>query len=78
MSALFGIGDGVFNTQLSALIGIFFKHNTEGAFAQLKVWQCGAVALIFFISPYISLQAMLVLMLSEICLSYASFLFLYR
>ncbi|XP_070665085.1 UNC93-like protein 3 [Malus domestica] len=29
MSALLGIGDGVFNTQLSALIGIFFKHNTE-------------------------------------------------
>ncbi|KAM1271614.1 hypothetical protein ACFX2I_032517 [Malus domestica] len=78
MAALLGIGDGVFNTQLSALIGIFFKHDTEGAFAQLKVWQCGGVALIFFISPYISLQAMLVLMLSVICLAYASFLFLHR
>ncbi|TQE01724.1 hypothetical protein C1H46_012668 [Malus baccata] len=64
MSALLGIGNGVFNTQLT--------------FAQLKVWQCGAVALIFFISPYISLQAILVLTLSAICLSYASFLFLYR
>lgn len=31
MAALLGIGDGVFNTQLSALIGIFFKHDT--------VWQ---------------------------------------
>ncbi|XP_008241351.1 PREDICTED: UNC93-like protein 3 [Prunus mume] len=76
MAALLGIGDGVFNTQLSALIGIFFKDDTEGAFAQLKVWQCSAVALIFFISPYISLQAMLVLMLSAICLSYAAFVYL--
>lgn len=48
----------------------------EGAFAQLKVWQCSAVALIFFISPYISLQAMLVLMLSAVCLSYTAFVYL--
>ncbi|CAK7333835.1 unnamed protein product [Dovyalis caffra] len=36
MAAMLGIGDGVFNTQLNALLGILFKHDTEGAFAQLK------------------------------------------
>jgi hypothetical protein len=28
MAAMLGIGDGVFNTQLNALLGILFKHDT--------------------------------------------------
>ncbi|CAA0836420.1 UNC93-like protein 3 [Striga hermonthica] len=39
IGALWGIGNGVLNTQLSALLGILFKHDLEGAFAQLKLWQ---------------------------------------
>lgn len=27
MAAILGIGDGVFNTQLNALLGILFKHD---------------------------------------------------
>ncbi|GMP96571.1 hypothetical protein CsSME_00045145 [Camellia sinensis var. sinensis] len=36
MAAALGIGDGIFNTQLNALLGMLFKHDMEGAFAQLK------------------------------------------
>ncbi|CAL5376962.1 unnamed protein product [Camellia sinensis] len=39
MAVALGIGDGIFNTQLNALLGMLFKHDMEGAFAQLKVWQ---------------------------------------
>lgn len=76
MAAALGIGDGVFMTQLSALLGIFFKHDTEGAFAQLKVWQSAIISVVFFVSPYISLQAMLVVMLVVLCVSYGAFIFL--
>ncbi|TXG58593.1 hypothetical protein EZV62_016422 [Acer yangbiense] len=76
MAALLGIGDGVLNTQLSALIGILFKHDTEGAFAQFKVWQCVSIAIVFFIYPYISLQTMLIIMLAGICLAMVGFLIL--
>lgn len=76
MAALLGIGDGVLNTQLSALVGIFFKNDTEGAFAQLKVWQSASIAVVFFINSYISLQAMLIIMLAAIVLSYGAFVFL--
>ncbi|XP_048439641.1 UNC93-like protein 3 isoform X2 [Pyrus x bretschneideri] len=76
MAAVLGIGDGVLNTQLSALLGIFFKSDTEGAFAQLKVWQSGSIAVVFFISSYISLQAMLIVMLAAIAISYTAFVFL--
>ncbi|KAH9735828.1 UNC93-like protein 3 [Citrus sinensis] len=76
MAALLGIGDGVLNTQLSALLGILFKHDTEGAFAQLKVWQCASIAVVFFIGPYISLQAMLIVMVVGICVALVGILFL--
>ncbi|KAJ4704708.1 UNC93-like protein 3 [Melia azedarach] len=76
MAALLGIGDGVLNTQLSALLGLLFKHDTEGAFAQLKVWQSASIAVVFFIYPYISLEAMLIIMLTGIFVSLVGFLFL--
>ncbi|KAK6943687.1 Ion channel regulatory protein, UNC-93 [Dillenia turbinata] len=76
MAAMLGIGDGIFNTQLSALLGLLFKHDTEGAFAQLKVWQSGAIAVVFFISPHISMSAMLVVMVAALCIAVSGFLFL--
>ncbi|KAF5476020.1 hypothetical protein F2P56_007767 [Juglans regia] len=76
MAAILGIGDGVFNTQLNALLGILFKHDMEGAFAQLKVWQSASTAVVFFLSPYISLKVMLLVMLAALGLSYSGFLLL--
>ncbi|KAG6643138.1 hypothetical protein CIPAW_09G189500 [Carya illinoinensis] len=76
MAAILGIGDGVFNTQLNALLGILFKHDMEGAFAQLKVWQSASTAVVFFLSPYISLKVMLLVMLVALGLSYSVFLLL--
>ncbi|KAI4341827.1 hypothetical protein MLD38_026505 [Melastoma candidum] len=49
---MLGIGDGILNTQLSALVALLFKSDTEGAFAQLKVWQSASIAVVFFVSPY--------------------------
>ncbi|KAJ9694668.1 hypothetical protein PVL29_010237 [Vitis rotundifolia] len=76
MAAIWGIGDGVFNTQINALIGILFKSDTEGAFAQYKVWQSASISAVFFLSPYISLQAMLVVMLASLFTAFSAFLFL--
>ncbi|CAN6329481.1 unnamed protein product [Urochloa humidicola] len=76
IGALWGVGDGVLNTQLSALLGLLFEDVKEAAFAQLKVWQSGAIAVIFFLSPSITLQAMLILMTTALFISFGSFLFL--
>ncbi|KAL3536379.1 hypothetical protein ACH5RR_004840 [Cinchona calisaya] len=76
IAALLGIGDGVLNTQLSAFIGILFKHNLEGAFAQLKFWQSLSIAIVFFMSPHIALHIILVIMLVILFISVAAFLFL--
>lgn len=48
----------------------------EGAFAQLKVWQSASIAVVFFMSPYISLLAMLVVMVAAVCIAVVGFLFL--
>jgi hypothetical protein len=76
IGALWGVGDGVLNTQLSALLGLLFEDVKEAAFAQLKVWQSGAIAVIFFLSPNITLQAMLILMTTGLFISFGSFMFL--
>lgn len=76
MAAFLGIGDGVLNTQLSALLALLFKHDTEGAFAQLKVWQSSAIAVVFFLSPVVTLQTMVEIMVGAISISLVSFLFL--
>ncbi|KAK8969686.1 UNC93-like protein 3 [Platanthera guangdongensis] len=76
MVAIWGVGDGVFNTQLNALLGMLFKRDTEAAFAQLKTWQSAAIAVVFFLSPAIGLQAMVILMIVALCIAMAGFLFL--
>ncbi|KAL4284022.1 hypothetical protein GQ457_16G022850 [Hibiscus cannabinus] len=76
MAAVLGIGDGVLNTQISALLALLFKHDTEGAFAQFKVWQSTAVAVVFFLSPVVTLQTMVAILLVAILVSMVSFLFL--
>ncbi|XP_047044924.1 UNC93-like protein 3, partial [Lolium rigidum] len=76
IGALWGVGDGVLNTQLNALLGLLFKDVKEAAFAQLMVWQSGAMAVIFFLSPSITLHAMLILMATALFISFGSFLLL--
>ncbi|XP_057540953.1 UNC93-like protein 3 [Amaranthus tricolor] len=76
MAAALGIGDGVLMTQINALLGMLFKHDMEGAFAQLKVWQSLSIAVIFFLTPYISLHLMAAIMLTALCLALASFFIL--
>nr|GLL25808.1 UNC93-like protein 3 [Ipomoea trifida] len=76
IAGLWGIGDGVLNTQLSALLGILYKHDLEGAFSQLKLWQSFTIALVFFFSPLISLKVMLVIMFAALCISMVAVLFL--
>ncbi|XP_027349883.1 UNC93-like protein 3 isoform X2 [Abrus precatorius] len=76
LAALLGTGDGVLMTQLNALLGMLFKHDTEGAFAQLKIWQSATIAIMFFSAPHISFQAVLVIMLAFLCFSFGSFLWL--
>ncbi|MQL74765.1 hypothetical protein Taro_007104 [Colocasia esculenta] len=76
MAAIWGIGDGVFNTQLNALLGMLFRHHTEAAFAQLKVWQSASTALVFFLSPHVTFQAMSVLLVIVLLVSMLGFLLL--
>uniref|UniRef100_A0A0D6R3Q3 UNC93-like protein 3 n=1 Tax=Araucaria cunninghamii TaxID=56994 RepID=A0A0D6R3Q3_ARACU len=59
MAAAWGAGDGVFNTQTNALLAILFPHDTEAAFSQLKIWQSGAISVVFFVSPHIAFTTML-------------------
>ncbi|RCV18787.1 hypothetical protein SEVIR_3G345200v4 [Setaria viridis] len=76
IGALWGVGDGMLNTELNAVVGLLFEDSKEASFAQFKVWECGAIAVIFFLSPHITLQAMLILMTAALFISLGAFLLL--
>ncbi|CAN6348101.1 unnamed protein product [Urochloa humidicola] len=76
IGALWGAGDGMMNTELNAIIGLLFEDAKEASFAQFKVWECGAVAVIFFLSPHVTLQAMLILMTVALFISFGAFMLL--
>ncbi|KAI0503496.1 hypothetical protein KFK09_014430 [Dendrobium nobile] len=76
IGAIWGVGDGVFNTQLNALFGMLFKRDTEAVFAQFKVWQSAAIAVVFFLSPAIGLEAMVIVMIVALFIAISAFLFL--
>ncbi|GKV05787.1 hypothetical protein SLEP1_g17754 [Rubroshorea leprosula] len=75
-AGLLGVGDAVLHTQLSTLLALLFNHDTEGSFAHMRVRQSAAIAVIFFLSPHISFQTMVLIMLAGICVSLLTFLFL--
>ncbi|CAM0949533.1 unnamed protein product [Alopecurus aequalis] len=73
VGALWGVGDGILNTQLSALIGLLFKDK-EAAFALGKMWQAAATAAVFFLSPGATLQGMLASVAAALIVAVAAFL----
>eukprot|EP00850_Spirogloea_muscicola_P014595 SM000106S13943 [mRNA] locus=s106:131128:133471:+ [translate_table: standard] len=52
---LWGMGDAVCNTNMSALLGALYSGRTEAAFAQWRTWQSAATSLVFFASPHVSM-----------------------
>lgn len=74
MAALWGLGDGVFNTQINAVLGLLFPHDTEAAFSQLKIWQSGATAVVFFVSSHITFVAMLGILAVTLFIALVGFL----
>lgn len=76
MAAVWGMGDGVFMTQINAMIGMLFKHDTQGTFAQLKLSQSACIAAVFFLIPHLSLHAMVIIVLISLCTAFSVFLFL--
>lgn len=55
-AGMWGVGDGILNSQLSSLLSIEFSNQTEGAFAQWRMWQSFGTALTFFLGPYWGFQ----------------------
>eukprot|EP00249_Psilotum_nudum_P012408 c23767_g1_i1 orf=290-1702(-) len=75
LAAIWGIGDGAFNTEISALLALLYPNHTESAFAQWKLWQSFATSVAFFATPFTVLTTRLIVLLTVLCASSLSFLF---
>lgn len=56
MAILVGFGDGSWNTQPSAILGIFYKQNPIPAFANYRLFQAAGVAVAFAYYPFVSTE----------------------
>lgn len=56
VAAILGTSDGVFNTQIYAILGCWFEGVTEKAFANYKLFQAGSTAVAFLINSHVGLQ----------------------
>ncbi|XP_024382597.1 UNC93-like protein 3 [Physcomitrium patens] len=75
LAIAWGVGDATFNTQISALLGIFYPDDTEAAFAQWKIWQSAATSAAFFASPRTDFFIKLYVLLAVLVLSMVALLF---
>jgi len=62
------IGDSVWNTVVSAMLGACFeKEDVQAAFSNYKMWQSIGVAAAFFYSDYLDLDIKLLVLLCFLC-----------
>ncbi|CAK9871435.1 unnamed protein product [Sphagnum jensenii] len=74
LSIAWGVGDATFQTQIGALLGILYPHDTEAAFAQLKIWESAGTSVAFFVSTHMDLVAKQFSLLSILVVSTAALL----
>jgi len=61
---VWGLGDGIITTLLSALLGSWFPTKKPAAFANWKMWQSLGIAAMFFLHDYLCLKTMLLMVMS--------------
>ena len=68
-AVLWGIGDAVWNTQISALIGGGWPDQKEDVFANFKMWQSLMTAAAFSYSSFLGWDGKLAIVMGFLCLS---------
>jgi len=58
---VWGVGDGISTTLLSARLGAWFPKEKEAAFSNWKMWQSLGISIIFFMHDYLSFKSMLLM-----------------
>jgi len=58
---VWGVGDGICNTLLSALLGAWFPTEKDAAFSNWRMFQSLGVSIIFFLHDFLSLKWMLLM-----------------
>jgi len=58
---VWGIGDGISTTLISARLGAWFPKEKDAAFSNWKIFQSLGISIIFFMQDYLSLKSMILM-----------------
>ena len=73
-AVVFGIGDAVWNTQIGALLGVYFPDDSPAAFANLKMWSSLGTAIVFFVGDHIAADSKIIALLVALVVGIAVYL----
>lgn len=63
IAAFWGLADAVWQSQTSALYGVFFTDNNEAAFSNFRLWESAGFALFYILIPRIRTRTTLIILL---------------
>lgn len=63
IAGLWGVADAVWQSQTSALYGVFFTENNEAAFSNYRLWESAGFALFYILIPRIRTRSTLIILL---------------
>lgn len=69
LAGLWGISDGVWQTQINALYGDLFVENREAAFSNHRCWQSIGFVIFFVMTPYVRIRNSLIILIVLLTLS---------
>ncbi|GFT61547.1 UNC93-like protein [Trichonephila clavipes] len=64
LAGMWGLSDGVWQTQLNAYYGVLFRSQEEAAFANYRLWESFGFALAFFYSTFLCIIPKISILLS--------------
>lgn len=72
-SALWGMADAVWQTQINALYGVLFPRHKEAAFANYRMWESLGFVIAFAYSTFICLEHKMYIMLAVLLLAMVTY-----
>ncbi|CAF1024654.1 unnamed protein product [Rotaria sordida] len=63
LAGLWGVSDGVWQTQINALYGVLFSKHDEAAFSNYRLWESIGFVLFYIITPHIRIRIALMILI---------------
>ena len=73
IAGIWGVADGVWQTQINALYGFLFANDKEAAFSNYRLWESTGYVIAFILQTQVCIKAKLCILLAVIVMGMAGY-----